>query len=488
MLYMGYVGFSVAFAFSIAALIDGRLDASWARWSRPWTTAAWIFLTLGIALGSYWAYYELGWGGWWFWDPVENASFMPWLIGTALIHSLAVTEKRGAFRAWTVLLAICAFSFSLLGTFLVRSGVLTSVHAFATDPKRGIFILAFLAIVAGSSLALFAWRAPKIGLGGRFELVSRESMLLANNVVLAVAAGTVMLGTLYPLILDALGLGKISVGPPYFEAVFVPLMVPAVFLMALGPIARWKEAKLPELAWRLRWAGGVALATAILLPLTLGSWRPLSALGFLLAGWVIAASVTAFVQRLRMQPAAQSFGQKLRAVSGAQLGMLVAHAGIGIFIVGVTAVKAFETEQDLRMQPGEVASVGRYALRFDGVRDREGPNYSASRGTLQLLRDGQPLRTLHPEKRVYHAQNQPMTESAIDSGLTRDLYVALGEPLEGGAWSVRIHYKPLVVWIWLGCVVMAIGGLLATLDRRYRVVTRRREAPRGKGAAGSRAA
>jgi cytochrome c-type biogenesis protein CcmF len=488
MLYMGYVGFSVAFAFSIAALIDGRLDASWARWSRPWTTAAWIFLTLGIALGSYWAYYELGWGGWWFWDPVENASFMPWLIGTALIHSLAVTEKRGAFRAWTVLLAICAFSFSLLGTFLVRSGVLTSVHAFATDPKRGIFILAFLAIVAGSSLALFAWRAPKIGLGGRFELVSRESMLLANNVVLAVAAGTVMLGTLYPLILDALGLGKISVGPPYFEAVFVPLMVPAVFLMALGPIARWKEAKLPELAWRLRWAGGVALATAILLPLTLGSWRPLSALGFLLAGWVIAASVTAFVQRLRMQPAAQSFGQKLRAVSGAQLGMLVAHAGIGIFIVGVTAVKAFETEQDLRMHPGEVASVGRYALRFDGVRDREGPNYSASRGTLQLLRDGQPLRTLHPEKRVYHAQNQPMTESAIDSGLTRDLYVALGEPLEGGAWSVRIHYKPLVVWIWLGCVVMAIGGLLATLDRRYRVVTRRREAPRGKGAAGSRAA
>jgi len=362
------------------------------------------------------------------------------------------------------------------------------VHAFATDPKRGIFILAFLAIVAGSSLALFAWRAPKIGLGGRFEVVSRESMLLVNNVVLSVAAGTVMLGTLYPLFLDALGLGKISVGPPYFEAVFVPLMVPAVFLMALGPIARWKEARLPELAWRLRWAGGAAVATAILLPLTLGSWRPLSALGFLLAGWVIAASVTAFVQRLRMQPAAQSFGQKLRAVSGAQLGMLVAHAGIGIFIIGVTAVKAFETEQDLRMRPGEVASVGSYALRFDGVRDREGPNYSAARGTLQLLRDGKPVRTLHPEKRVYHAQNQPMTESAIDSGLTRDLYVALGEPLEGGAWSVRIHYKPLVVWIWLGCVVMAIGGLLATLDRRYRVVTRRREAPRRTGAVGSRAA
>ncbi|HSH08673.1 MAG TPA: heme lyase CcmF/NrfE family subunit [Burkholderiales bacterium] len=475
MLYMGYVGFSVAFAFSIAALLDGRLDASWARWSRPWTTAAWIFLTLGIALGSYWAYYELGWGGWWFWDPVENASFMPWLVGTALIHSLAVTEKRGAFRAWTVLLAICAFSLSLLGTFLVRSGVLTSVHAFATDPKRGIFILAFLALVAGISLALFAWRAPKIGLGGRFELVSRESMLLVNNVVLAVAAGTVMLGTLYPLFLDALGLGKISVGPPYFEAVFVPLMVPAVFLMAVGPIARWKEARLPELAQRLRWAAAVAVATAILLPLTLGSWRPLSALGFLLAGWVIAASFTAFLQRLRVQPAALSLRQKLRAVGGAPFGMLVAHAGVGVFIIGVTAVQAFETEQDLRMRPGETARVGGYTLRFDGVRDREGPNYSAARGTLQLLRDGKTLRTLHPEKRVYHAQNQPMTESAIDSGLTRDLYVALGEALEGGAWSVRIHYKPMVVWIWLGCIVMAIGGLLATLDRRYRVVTRRRE-------------
>jgi cytochrome c-type biogenesis protein CcmF len=486
MLYMGYVGFSVAFAFSIAALLDGRLDASWARWSRPWTTAAWIFLTLGIALGSYWAYYELGWGGWWFWDPVENASFMPWLVGTALIHSLAVTEKRGAFRAWTVLLAILAFSFSLLGTFLVRSGVLTSVHAFATDPKRGVFILAFLTLVAGSSLTLFAWRAPKVGLGGRFELLSRESMLLVNNVVLTVAAGTVMLGTLYPLVLDALGLGKISVGPPYFEAVFVPLMVPAVFLMAVGPIARWKEAKLPELAQRLRWATGVAVATAILLPLTLGSWRPLSALGYLLAGWVIASSVTVFVQRVRAQPAAQSLGQKLRAVSGAQLGMLVAHAGIGIFIIGVTSVKAFEAEKDVRMLPGEVATVGGYTLRFDGVVDRQGPNYHAARGTLQLLRGGKPVATLHPEKRVYLVQKQPMTESAINSNLARDLYVALGEPLANGAWSVRIHYKPLVIWIWLGCVVMAIGGLLATLDRRYRVAPRRREVP-ARGAVGHEA-
>ncbi len=477
MLYMGYVGFSVAFAFSIAALIDGRLDAAWARWSRPWTTAAWIFLTLGIALGSYWAYYELGWGGWWFWDPVENASFMPWLVGTALIHSLAVTEKRGAFRAWSVLLAIVAFSLSLLGTFLVRSGVLTSVHAFATDPKRGIFILTFLALVVGVSLTLFAWRAPKIGLGGRFELVSRESMLLVNNVVFAVAAGTVMLGTLYPLFLDALGLGKISVGPPYFEAVFVPLMVPAVFLMALGPIARWKDAKLPELALRLRWAAGVAVATSILLPLTLGSWRPLSALGFLLAGWVIAASVTGFVLRLRAQPASLSLGARLRAVSGAHLGMLVAHAGIGLFIIGVTGVKGFETEQDLRMNLGEVATVGGHTLRFDGVRKHDGPNYTADRGTLQLLRAGKPPVTLHPEKRVYQFQDSPMTESAIDSSLTRDLYVALGEPLEDGAWSVRIHHKPLVVWIWLGALVMALGGLLATLDRRYRVVTRRREAP-----------
>ncbi len=477
MLYMGYVGFSVAFAFSIAALIDGRLDAAWARWSRPWTTAAWIFLTLGIALGSYWAYYELGWGGWWFWDPVENASFMPWLVGTALIHSLAVTEKRGAFRAWSVLLAIVAFSLSLLGTFLVRSGVLTSVHAFATDPKRGIFILTFLALVVGVSLTLFAWRAPKIGLGGRFELVSRESMLLVNNVVFAVAAGTVMLGTLYPLFLDALGLGKISVGPPYFEAVFVPLMVPAVFLMALGPIARWKDAKLPELALRLRWAAGVAVATSILLPLTLGSWRPLSALGFLLAGWVIAASVTGFVLRLRAQPASLSLGARLRAVSGAHLGMLVAHAGIGLFIIGVTGVKGFETEQDLRMNLGEVATVGGFTLRFDGVQKHAGPNYTADRGTLQLLRAGKPPVTLHPEKRVYQLQESPMTESAIDSSLTRDLYVALGEPLENGAWSVRIHHKPMIVWIWLGCLVMAFGGLLAMLDRRYRVVTRRREAP-----------
>ncbi|MDA0226175.1 MAG: heme lyase CcmF/NrfE family subunit, partial [Proteobacteria bacterium] len=363
MLYMGYVGFSVAFAFAIAALLDGRLDAAWARWSRPWTIAAWMFLTLGIALGSYWAYYELGWGGWWFWDPVENASFMPWLIGTALIHSLAVTEKRGAFRAWTVMLAILAFSMSLLGTFLVRSGVLTSVHAFATDPKRGIFILGFLVVVIGASLTLFAWRAPKVGLGGRFELVSRESFLLMNNVLLAVAASTVMLGTLYPLFLDALGLGKISVGPPYFDSVFVPLMAPALFLMGIGPIARWKEARLPELALRLRWAAGVAVATAILLPLVLGSWRPMAALGFLLAGWIFAASATALVTRWRAQPAMLSFAGRLRGLTAAFCGMLLAHIGIGLFVVGVTAVKTFETELDVKMSVGDSAAIAGYDFR-----------------------------------------------------------------------------------------------------------------------------
>ena len=304
MLYMGYVGFSVAFAFAIAALLGGKLDATWARWSRPWTTLAWCFLTLGIMLGSWWAYYELGWGGWWFWDPVENASFMPWLVGTALIHSLAVTEKRGSFKSWTVLLAICAFSLSLLGTFLVRSGVLTSVHAFATDPKRGIFILAFLTLVIGGSLALFAWRAPRVGLGGKFELVSRESMLLANNVLLAVAAGSVLLGTLYPLFLDALNLGKISVGPPYFDAVFVPLMAPAVFLMGIGPLARWKEASLPELAVRLKWALGVSLITALLLPFVLGKWTPLIAFGLLLAAWIIATTVVTLKYRLSRSDAA----------------------------------------------------------------------------------------------------------------------------------------------------------------------------------------
>ncbi len=473
-LYMGYVGFSVAFAFAIGALIEGRLDAAWARWTRPWTIAAWIFLTLGIAMGSAWAYYELGWGGWWFWDPVENASFMPWLVGTALLHSLAVTEKRGGFKAWTVLLAIVAFSLSLLGTFLVRSGVLTSVHAFATDPRRGIFILIFLALVVGGSLTLFAWRAPRVGLGGRFEAMSKESMLLMNNVLLTVAAAAVLLGTLYPLLLDALGLGKISVGPPYFDSVFLPLMAPALFLMGIGPIARWREASLPSLAQRLKWALGVSVVTALLLPALLGEWTAMRSFGLLLAFWVFGSTATALVVKLRAQPG-QGLISRLRAIPRAQLGMLLAHTGIGVFVIGVTMVKSYEVERDLKMDVTDTATVGGYVFRFDGVREARGPNYVAERGTVTVTRNGAAAFTLHPEKRNYGPQEATMTEASIHTGLTRDLYVSLGEPVGAQAWTVRIYYKPFVIWIWGGCVVMALGGLLAALDRRYRVAERRRE-------------
>ena len=474
MLYMGYVGFSVAFAFAIAALLDGRLDATWARWSRPWTTAAWIFLTLGIALGSFWAYYELGWGGWWFWDPVENASFMPWLIGTALIHSLAVTEKRGAFKAWTVLLAIMAFSLSLLGTFLVRSGVLTSVHAFATDPKRGIFILGFLAVVIGGSLALYAWRANRVAPGARFELLSRESMLLANSVLLLVACGAVMLGTLYPLFLDALGLGKISVGPPYFDSVFLPLMAPAVLLAGLGPMIAWRKGDAAQLARRLRWTAIIALVGALFVPLAFGRWSLLTCVGLLLAFWIIAGTATSLVLRYRAQPAALGAFGRLRGLGSAFTGMLLAHAGVGVFIVGVTMVKSYETERDLRMAPGESVELGGYAFRFDGVRDVQGPNYTAARGAVAVLRGGELVASLAPEKRIYHVQRNPMTEAAINAGIARDLYVSLGDAVGGDAWTIRIHIKPFVRWIWLGCLLMAFGGVLAASDRRYRVGSRER--------------
>jgi cytochrome c-type biogenesis protein CcmF len=472
MLYMGYVGFSVAFAFAIAALLSGRLDAAWARWSRPWTTVAWLFLTLGIALGSFWAYYELGWGGWWFWDPVENASFMPWLIGTALIHSLAVTEKRGSFRSWTVLLAILAFSLSLLGTFLVRSGVLTSVHAFATDPKRGIFILSFLVIVIGTSLTLFAWRAPRVGLGGTFDLVSREAALLTNNVLLVVAAGSVMLGTLYPLALDALGLGKISVGPPYFESVFVPLMAPAMFLLGLGPIARWKSASLPDLATRLRWAAGVSVVVAVLLPFALGRWSWMVSLGLLLAAWIVATSAYHLWQRVKPGAGAPTFLGRLRSSSRSYYGMLTAHIGVAVFAVGVTLVGGYQSETDVKMAPGEVTRLAGHEFRFIGARQVRGPNYVAARGTIEVSRDGKRVATLHPEKRIYTVQNNPMTEAAINRGLTRDLYVAMGDEVSPGTWTVRIWYKPFVNWIWIGCVIMALGGLLAASDRRYRVGAR----------------
>jgi cytochrome c-type biogenesis protein CcmF len=467
MLYMGYVGFSVAFAFAIAALLAGRLDAAWARWSRPWTNVAWVFMTLGIALGSYWAYYELGWGGWWFWDPVENASFMPWLVGTALIHSLAVTEKRGSFKNWTVLLAIAAFSLSLLGTFLVRSGVLTSVHAFATDPERGIFILGFLVLVIGGSLTLFAWRASAVSMGGAFALFSRETLLLVNNVLLVVACGSVMLGTLYPLLIDALGMGKLSVGPPYFNAVFVPIMLPLLFLIALGPLARWKHADARDMAQRLTLSAVIAVAAGIGLPFLVGEWSPLVALGLLLAVWIIASTAFQIRERLRSGWPPRSFW-----------GMHIAHLGMAVFVIGVTMVKGYEVEKDVRMAMGDTVAMGGYAFRLDSVRQVQGPNYTAMRGDVALLKDGVELRHLHPEKRNYFSSQMPMTETAIDTGLTRDLYVSLGEALDpqGSAWSVRVYYKPFVMWIWGGCLLMALGGGIAAADRRYRLKQRSADA------------
>ncbi|MCM8613977.1 heme lyase CcmF/NrfE family subunit [Accumulibacter sp.] len=476
MLYMGYVGFSVAFAFAIAALLSGQLDAAWARWSRPWTTAAWIFLTLGIALGSWWAYYELGWGGWWFWDPVENASFMPWLVGTALVHSLAVTEKRGSFKNWTVLLAISAFSLSLLGTFLVRSGVLTSVHAFATDPRRGIFILAFLVAVIGSSLALFAWRAPKVGLGGRFALLSRESLLLTNNVLLVVACASVLLGTLYPLLIDALGAGKLSVGPPYFDAVFVPLMLPAVFLMGVAPFVRWKQADLGELLRTLRWAFLTAALVGAGAPFLAGGWKPLVALSLLLAAWIVCSTLLNIYQRVQATRAGKALLPTLSRQPRSFYGMHLAHLGIAVFIVGVAMVGGYQTEKDVRMDVGDTVSVGGYVFRFNGVRQQQGPNYRALVGDVELIRDGRTLRKMYPEKRFYVASSMPMTEAAIDTGLLRDVYVSLGEPIDKSrpeaAWAVRVYHKPFVDWIWGGCVLMAIGGLVAMTDRRYRIKVR----------------
>jgi cytochrome c-type biogenesis protein CcmF len=489
MLYMGYVGFSVAFSFAVAALIGGNLDATWARWTRPWTTAAWIFLTVGIALGSWWAYYELGWGGWWFWDPVENASFMPWLVGTALIHSLAVTEKRGGFKSWTVLLAIMAFSLSLLGTFLVRSGVLSSVHAFATDPKRGLFILAFLATVIGASLALYAWRAQTVGLGARFALVSRESFLLLNNVLLLAAMGAVLLGTLYPLLLDALGLGKISVGPPYFETVWIPLMTPLVVMMGVGPLARWKQTELPDIARRLRWAAGAAVVAALLGQWLAGHMSWLAGLGLLLSFWIVTSLATDLWERV-VRPAGgvrAQILQRLRQLPRATVGMMVAHLGVAIFIFGVTMVKSYEIERDVEMNLGDTTEINGLVFTFAGVRSVPGPNYTADQGLVIVKRNGSEIAQMRPEKRVYRVQQNPMTEAAIRSSLTHDLYVSLGQPTEGQAWVVRIYYKPFVTWIWGGCLFMALGGFLALSDRRYRLARREQLAP-STGATGVAAA
>ncbi len=473
-LYMGYVGFSVAFAFAIAALLDGSLDIAWARWTRPWTTVAWVFLTLGIAFGSKWAYYELGWGGWWFWDAVENASFMPWLVGTALIHSLAVTEKRDAFKVWTVLLSICAFSLSLLGTFLVRSGVLTSVHAFATDPGRGLFILIYLIVVIGGALLLFALRAPTVGLGEKFDVVSRESMLLANNVVLVAAAGSVLLGTLYPLLMDSLGAGKISVGPPYFDAVFVAIMAPGLFLMGLGPLAKWKKASLPEIGTRLRVAAVISVFSALLIPFAMGKITLMTAVGVFLGIWVVSTTLILLRNRIKTRQAATpTLLENIKGIPLAFYGMLLAHLGIGVFILGVTLVKGYESEQDVRMEVNDVAKVGNLSFLFKGVQEIAGPNYLSSQGTFSVLSNSKEITVLHPEKRFYPVQGSVMTEADIQPGVVKDLYVSLGEPLENGAWSVRIYIKPFVQWIWAGAIIMALGGILALSDRRYRIVNRK---------------
>ena len=467
MLYMGYVGFSVAFAFSIAALLEGRLDSAWARWSRPWTNIAWMFLTLGITLGSWWAYYELGWGGWWFWDPVENASFMPWLVGTALIHSLAASEKRGVFKTWTVLLAIFAFSLSLLGTFLVRSGVLTSVHAFASDPDRGLFILIFLALVVGGSLLLYAIRAPQVKSSAGFELVSRESVLLINNVLLVVTAASILLGTLYPLFIDAMGLGKISVGPPYFNAVFIPLMAPMALVVGFGVMLRWKRDQIGALAKRLVWIVVACLAGGLLVPLAMPFYSWAAVLGVTLALWTVAISILAFIDRF----ASKGFSWKrVTQIPAGFYGMTVAHLGIAVFVIGITFTSTYSIERDGKMTPGDKLDMSGYIFEFHGVKQTEGPNYLAEQGFLTVTYQGEEVAKLQPQKRIYRVQKMPMTEAAIDAGWFRDLFVAIGEPLGNqGAWSLRVYYKSFIRWIWYGALFMAAGGLIATCDKRYRI-------------------
>jgi len=467
MLYMGYVGLSVAFSFAIAALIGGKLDAAWARWSRPWTTVAWVFLTIGITLGSWWAYYELGWGGWWFWDPVENASFMPWLVATALIHSLAVTEKRGAFKRWTVLLALVAFSLSLLGTFLVRSGVLTSVHSFASDPARGLFILVFLCIVIGGSLALYAWRAPDVSSGGGFDTASRETLLLGNNLLLVVITAFILLGTLAPLVYDALGWGKISVGFPWFNTMFVTFTPLLVVLMGMGPLMRWKHQDMSDLARLMRIALAVSIGAGLL---TLLPWfqqeSAWTGLAVALSVWLVCSLLLSLRQRFKHNKGAGSLGSR---GTGSYYGMIMAHFGVAVFIIGITWVSLNDVENDVRMSPGQTVEMAGHAFTFEGVEAIRGTNYRAQKGTIRVHKDGREVAVLQPEKRTYLVQTKPMTEAGIDAGFTRDIYVSLGEPLGGGDWSLRLYYKPFVRWIWLGGILIAIGGLLAATDRRYRM-------------------
>ncbi|MCP4878774.1 MAG: heme lyase CcmF/NrfE family subunit [Gammaproteobacteria bacterium] len=469
MLYLGYVGFSVAFAFSIAALISGQVDSAWARWSRPWTNIAWLFLTLGIALGSWWAYYELGWGGWWFWDPVENASFMPWIVGTALMHSLAITEKRGTFKAWTALLAIFAFSLSLLGTFLVRSGVLTSVHAFASDPQRGIFILGFLVVVVGGSLALYAWRAPMLKSAAKTNLLSRDGVMLLNNIFLVVACSAILLGTLYPIAIDAMG-GKISVGPPYFNLMFLSLTAPLGVLIGIGMLIRWKSDSLQRLGSKLKIPAIVVLVLALLLSFALPEWIWTAYLGIAMALWIAVTVGIAVYERFH----GRVLSNALRSTPAGFYGMLLGHLGIAVFIVGVTLTSLYNQEKDLRMAPGDTYEVAGYVFTFHGVRDYDIDNYVATRGGFSVSSESGDFKVdLFPEKRIYRVQTMPMTEAAIDAGLTRDLFIALGEPLDQqGAWAVRIYYKPFIRWVWLGAIIMALGGLFSASDKRYRRLAR----------------
>ncbi|SON50169.1 heme lyase CcmF/NrfE family subunit [Vibrio tapetis] len=467
MLYMGYVGFSVAFSFAIASLMTGRLDTAWARWSRPWTTAAWLFLTLGIALGSWWAYYELGWGGWWFWDPVENASFMPWLAGTALMHSLAVTEKRGTFKAWTVLLAISAFSLSLLGTFLVRSGILVSVHAFASDPARGMFILAFLVFVIGGSLLLFAMKGSSVRVRGNYELFSRENALLGNNIILVAALVVVLVGTLLPLVHKQLGLGSVSIGAPFFNMLFTWLMVPFAFLLGVGPLIRWKKDDLSGLVKPMLVSGVAAFALAAVAIFALADrFTGLAYLGWVMALWIVFMHAFELHQRATHR---HTFLVGVKKLQRSHWAMMFAHFGMAVTVIGIAMVQNYSIERDVRLAPGERFEIQGYDFYFKGLRDTDGPNYDGYTADFEITLDGSYVNTLHAEKRFYSTAKSMMTEAAIDRGVTRDLYIALGERLDDGdAWAVRIYYKPFVRWIWLGSIFMSLGGAIAISDKRYR--------------------
>jgi len=470
MLYVGYVGFSIAFSFAIAALIEGRVDAAWARWVRPWTLVAWAFLTGGIALGSWWAYYELGWGGWWFWDPVENVSFMPWLLGTALLHSAIVVEKRNALKVWTILLAILTFSLSLIGTFIVRSGLLTSVHAFATDPERGLFILLLLCITIGGSLTLFAMRAPALKAGGLFAPVSREGGLVLNNLLLATATATVFLGTLYPLFLEAFGGGKVSVGAPFFNKTFVPLMVPLIAVMAIGPLLPWKRADVAGALGRLKFAG-VATAITIVAVYYLTEGGPvLAVFGMGLAAWLFFGTLVEWAERIKLFriPLGDSLTRALNLPRSAY-GMSLAHAGMAIAVAGMTASSTWKSEEVRIMRPGENVDVAGYNYTLEGVQGHQGPNYRSDTATFTVRKDGEVITRLTPEKRLYPVQQMPTTEAGIYTTGFADLYAVIGDPDGSGGWTVRIYHEPLVPWIWAGCLIMVLGGIVSLSDRRLRI-------------------